>query len=175
MRRSGWLAVPANAKVSRSHKRISACMRLSFAPGDSFVALKEVVRAGDPHQSLRLGRALEDCGQQIARGKLVVVAADEELGRGALREEAVGVVSPGGVDRQTQRDQPSNARIAAADAQANLCAEGESREENGTMELRVEPVEGGAHVFLLAVAVVVLSLAKANAAKVEAQHGQAEG
>ena len=104
-----------------------------------------------------------------------MVAADEELGRGALREEAVGVVSPGGVDRQTQCDQPSNARIATAGAQANLCAEGESGEENGTMELRVEPVERGAHVFLLAVAVVVLSLAEANAAKVEAQHGQAEG
>ena len=39
------------------------------------------------------------------------------------------------------------------------------------MELRIQPVEGGAYVLLLAVAVVVLSLAKANAAKVEAQTG----
>ena len=133
-------------------------MRLSFAPGD----FRCPERSGPRRRSTSAASARARAGRLRSAdrvGKLVVVAAEEELGRGALREEAIGVVSPAARNWADPVLQPSNARIAAADAQANLCAEGESREENGTMELRVEPVEGGAHVFLLAVA-VVLSLAE---------------
>ena len=43
------------------------------------------------------------------------------------------------------------------------------------MKLRIQPIQRGVDVALLAVAVIMAALAQTHAAKVEAQHGKTEG
>lgn len=109
------------------------------------------------------------------RAELVVVSADEELGGGAAGgEEVVGVVAVVGVDGEAQTDEAFDAGVAAAGAQADVGAEGKTREEDGEAEAVVEPVEGCADVVDFAVAFVVCAFAEAGAAEVEAEDGETE-
>jgi hypothetical protein len=136
---------------------------------------KEVVGAGNPDQLFGLAGE-GDCGLDVGNGAVLISrAADEELGLGAIAQEAEVVVAAFGVDGKPESDEARNARIAAADLEADPGAEGESGEEDGAMELAVEPVDGGTNVVLLAAAVIVGALAEARAAEVEAKDGETEG
>ena len=117
----------------------------------------------------------EDVLHDLGWAELVLRAADEELGLDAFGEEAVGVVASGSADGETETDEALDADVSAAGAEAYVRSEGKAGEEDGELVVVLEPAQGGADVVLLAVAVVVGSLAEARAAKVEAQDGEAKG
>lgn len=136
---------------------------------------EEVVGVLNPDKLFGITRAGDGGFDLRARAVQVAGAADEELGLGAIAEEAEIVVAAFGVDGQAESDKAGNARIATANLEADPGAEGESGKEDGAMELAVEPVERGADVVLFALAGIVNAFAQSGAAEVEAQDGQAEG
>jgi hypothetical protein len=138
-------------------------------------SLKEVFCAFDPDELLRLGGAFEDGFDDGARAVFVVIAADEELGLGALWEEAVGIVASACANRKAKTDEAFHAGVSAAGAQSDVGTEGEAGEEDREIEILIDPIERGMDVLLLAAAIVVSSFAQADAAEVEAEHGEAEG
>lgn len=112
-------------------------------------------------------------GNFVARAELVASSADEELGHRAMGEEGVAVVASFGMDGKAEGDGAFDADVATGNAQADVGAEGESGEEDGEVQMLVEPVEGGADVVLLAAAVVMSAFAEPGAAEVEAEDGKA--
>src|SRR5579859_4877694 len=77
-------------------------------------------------------------------------------------------------DRSAHGDQRFYTVVGARRAQADRRAKGKSCKDNGQVIFAVEPVEGGADIFDFAVALVVLALAQARSAEVEAKHGESE-
>ncbi len=138
-------------------------------------ALKEVVSARNPDEPLRLWDALKDAFQDITRPILIVIATDEKLGPGTLRQESVCVVSALGAHRQSETNQPLHSRVSAAGPHPNVRAERKTREDNRSIEIVFHPIQCGLDVVLLADALIVRTFTKANAAKVEAKHRKAEG
>ena len=99
----------------------------------------------------------------------------KSLGSTQRGEEAVGVVATFGPDGQAEADETFHANVAAAGAEADRCApKGETGEEDRLAEVQFEPLQGGANVVLLAVAIVVDAFTETNAAEVEAQDGKSE-
>jgi hypothetical protein len=134
-----------------------------------------VVGSFDPEELLRLWGFFEYSLHNIAWAVLIVIAADEELGLRAVRKEAVGVVAACRADGDTETDEPFDAWISAAGAEPYVGAEREAGEEDGQVQVLLEPVEGGFDVVLFASALIVRAFAEAGAAKVEAKDGKAEG
>ncbi len=133
-----------------------------------------MIAAGNPDHLLWFGRCGDDGFHLCNRAVLILIAADEQLGLYALRQIFVGVMPALGGNGKTQRDEAAHARIAAADAHADICAEGKSGEQDGLVKFLIEPIECGADVILLATAIVVGAFTAAGAAKVEAQDGEAK-
>jgi hypothetical protein len=124
---------------------------------------------------LGVGQGGELRFEQGFRAKAVAIATDEELGLGAGGEEIEVVVAAlDGGDGSADSNKGADARVGAGNPQSDGSAEGEAGEDEREMEFVVEPVEGGAHVVLLTVTVVMFASTQPGAAKVEAQHGQAE-
>jgi len=67
-----------------------------------------------------------------------------------------------------------HASIGTRGSQSNRCTKRESRENDGQMKLRVQPVESGADVFHFSLAVIVFARAESRAAEVKAQDGKTE-
>ena len=133
-----------------------------------------MVCIGDPDQLLRLRCGCDDRTDRLHRPIRVVVTADEELRLRAGAQTIVGIGAAFGFHRQAQRDQAAHSRIAATGLQPNGCAKRKSGEENRPLIFLLQPIERAAHVVYLAYAMVMRAFAAASAAKVEAQHGQAE-
>ena len=87
-----------------------------------------MVSAGEDAGAFGFGSAGPGLLEVVDRRELVVVSAEEELGLGAVGEEAVSMASTGGVDRQAERDEAADARVSAAGVQAYVRAEGKAGE-----------------------------------------------
>ena len=154
--------------------------KLRLYPLDDFglnlvqLANKKVVCVLDPDQLFWLGRSRHHSLNLGHWTVLVVIAADEKFGLVATWQISVGVVSPLRHNRQTQRNQAGNTRVATAGTHADVGPEGKSCKQNRTVKFVFQPIESGAHIILLSMAVVVHALASANAAKVKAQDGNSE-
>ena len=137
-----------------------------------------MVSAFNQHQFLRLGNRCNQSFQLRPRTKLIARAADEQLWLHAVAQE-IKIVGARlfriGGDRNrwnSHSNRRLHSSIRTRGAQPNRGAEGESRKQQRQVELRIQPVESGAHVFDFRVAVIVFALAESGAAKVEAQHGK---
>ena len=112
--------------------------------------------------------------------KLIARTADEELGFHAVAEKLECVSSRrfavrGNRNRwHTNSNHRFHASIGARGSQSNRRAKRESRENDGQMKLRVQPVESGAGVFHFSLAVIVFARAESRAAEVKAQDGKTE-
>ena len=137
-----------------------------------------MVSAFNQHQFLRLGNRRDQSLELRPRTKLIARAADKQLRLGAVAQEVKGIharrfrIGGDGNRRNSHAYQCLHAHIWTRSSQPNGRAKGESREQQGKVELRVQPVESGANIFNFAVAVIVFALAESGAAKVEAQHGK---
>ena len=147
---------------------------VEFGVGVGGDALEEVVCAGDDFAVPGWRGLGEDLVEGCGGAELVVVAGDEEFRLGALGEEVPGVAAAGGLDGCAEGDEAGDSRIAAGGAKADVGAEGEAGEEDGSAVLAGEPVERGTDVVYLADAVGVGAFGEAGAAEVEAQDGDAE-
>src|ERR1035437_1572603 len=137
------------------------------------MAFEEMV-SGDEYQLFRVGGFGNEFLQRILRAVLIVVAADEELGFGAVPQERKRVKASIGFDRRTDRDDCANVTVGTRSSQTRGRSEGEPGEDDGQRELMLQPSQRGLHIGYLAASLVVLASAQAGAAKVEAQHGKAE-
>ena len=141
-------------------------------------SLEKMISAFNQHEFLRLGNRRNQRLQLRPRTKLIARAADEQLRLGAVVQEIKRIHARSlriGSDRNRRNahtDQRLHASIRTCRAQPDRRAERESCEQQRQVELRVQPVESGAHIFDFAVAVIVLAMAESGAAKVEAQHGK---
>src|SRR5260370_40957420 len=91
------------------------------------------------------------------RSELVVRAAYEQFGLGAIFQKLIGVSSAFHGNRHSQPNQAFHAIVAAGCTQSRGSAEREPAENHRQMKLIVEPVERGADVFYLAFSVVMLA------------------
>ena len=137
-----------------------------------------MIRALDHNQLLRVGRRGDKSLQLRPRTKLIAAATDKQfrLHTAAQEIKRVGSRCFGiGSDwnrRNSDSDHGLYPRIRTRRSQPNRSAERESCKQKRQMELRIQPVEGGADIVDLAVAMIVLAGAESGAAKVEAQHGK---
>ncbi len=139
-----------------------------------------MIAAFNQNQFLRLRHRRDQRFQVRLGAKLVASAADEQL-RLCARMQEIKRISPrrfrGGGDwnrRNTNSNHCLHPRIRTRRPQTNRRAEGESREHQGQMKLRVQPVKSSANILDFAVAVIVLALAESGAAEVEAQYGKSK-
>ncbi len=141
-------------------------------------SLEKMVSAFNQHQFLRLGNRRNQSLQLRPRAKLIARSADEQLRLGAIAQEVECVharrfrIGSDRNRRNTHADQRLHASIRTRGAQPDRRAERESCEQQRQVELRVQPVESGAHIFDFAVAVIVLAMAESRAAKVKTQYGK---
>ena len=138
------------------------------------VSEKEVVGAGNEEQLGGFGSRGGHLAELVSGGELVAVAAEQQLGHGALGEEAVMVISAFSMGGQAEGCEGADARVRATGGEAHGCAKGEAGGEDGPVVAGDEPVERAADVVGL-VAAVVVALAESGSAKVEAENGPAEG
>jgi len=138
-------------------------------------ALEEVLGTGDDSGAFGFGNLGPDSLELLDGRELVVVAAQEELGLGTLREKTIGIVAARRGDGKAESDEPTDARVSAAGMEANMGAKGESGKEDGPLEGTVEPVERSTSVVALPGPVGVLAFTQPYSAEIEAQNGQAEG
>src|SRR5690349_20977095 len=113
-----------------------------------------MVGAFDPDQPLWFGGVGKGLLHLKARPKGVMFAADKKFGLRTAGEEAVGIVSALGVNRQPQSHQSCNSRVAAARAKPHVGAEGEAAEENWQFQIGSHPAQSGANVILLSASIV---------------------
>src|SRR5579872_170187 len=139
-------------------------------------SLEEVVAAFDDHQLLRLWQGCNQGFQFGARAELVARSTHEQLGLEAVAQK-IESINAGlfrvGSDRRngnSYANHSANSRVGTSRSQSNRRAKRKSREDQRQMKFGIEPVKRSAHVFDLALALVVFALAQARAAKVEAQH-----
>src|SRR5664280_2313299 len=83
---------------------------LNCRPHFGEMAFEEMV-SGDEYQLFRVGGFGNEFLQRILRAVLIVVAADEELGFGAVPQERKRVKASIGFDRRTDRDDCVNVRL----------------------------------------------------------------
>src|SRR5580692_4230781 len=80
------------------------------------------------------------------------------------------------VDRQSKTDQFSDSGILASYAQADPCAEAETRcQQRYAGKFPCEVIERRADIVFFAEAMIVASLAGSYSAKIETQNGNAQG
>ena len=151
-------------------------VEFKLGTGGGGSAGKEVVCAWNPNDALRVRRGDQVAFEYALRAELVGVAGDKELGHvSATGQKIVGIVPAGGTDRQANADQPSDARVPAAGTQADIRPEAEPGKKQWQAGVAAgEPVEGGLHIPYFAPAIIVRAFGQARAAKVEAQHWEAE-
>ena len=128
-----------------------------------------------PQETFGLGGCGEELLHVLAGAVLIVIATDEELRLHAAGEKFVGIVTAFCVSRHAEADQALDPDVAAAGAQADVGAEGEACEEDGTPEVELQPGECGADVVLLALPVVECAFTEPYATEVEAEYGQSKG
>src|SRR5262249_3941064 len=138
------------------------------------MAFEKVIGVRDDDQLAGLRGQLRDSPHMLRRAKLVARAAHKQFGTSAAFKEAVGINSSFRAYRRSQRNQPGNAFVSAGHAQAGRGTEREPAKDDGPVKLRIQPVERGANVALLALSLVMLALAHSRAAKIEAQNGKAK-
>jgi acetylornithine deacetylase len=135
--------------------------------------LEEVLCAFDPDHVLWIRCALKHRLDGVARTELVYCATDEELRLGAALEEVEAVASAFGAIGNSEADHAFDTGISAARLQANIGAEGESREQNGEAKVGVQPIHGCARVVDLFVTVEG-TFAETYPTEVEAKDREAE-
>ena len=137
------------------------------------MAVEEVI-AGNEHQFLRIGGLGNDCLQSLVWTVLIVIAADEQLGLPAVAQKRVGVQTAFGLNWCTDRDQGLNIRIGTGGAQSGGSPKGKACEDDGQLELVLQPSERSMHVGDLTASLIVLTGAQSRATEVEAQHRKSE-
>ncbi len=139
-----------------------------------------MIGAGEERQLFGIGSRGNHARKFVGRRKLILVSAEKELGNGAVIEVVVLVAAGfglvGGLNGKAERNERSGmddtcARTAGFDGHGRTKAETDGH--HGKSVLVFEPAESGFHVggFRLA---VVLALAAACPAKVEAKHRPSE-
>jgi hypothetical protein len=133
-------------------------------------ALKEMICAFDQDQLLWFGKGGHNSFKLHAWCELVAGTAYEQLRfRAALKKIQIVTASLRGKHRQAQANHGPNSLVRTSHPQTYSRSEGESREDEGQMELAIKPVESSANVIDFADAVIVLALAQPRPTKVEAQ------
>ena len=137
-----------------------------------------MISAFNQHQFLRLRNRRDQSLQLRPWAKLIARAADKQFWLEAFLQEIKCVNARRfriGRNRN-RRNANSNQRlypsIWTCGSQSNSRAEGESREQQRQVELRVQPVESRANIFNFPVTVIVFAMTESGAAKVEAQYGK---
>ncbi len=116
------------------------------------VAGEEVVGIFDDDEAIFTGKSRDEFFNFGASAEFVVGAVNEEFGLGAIGEKP----EIGAVHRNAEADEFVDARIAAADAQANQTAKTETNKKQWRVrEFGGEKIQGGLHVTLFADAFVV--------------------
>jgi hypothetical protein len=139
-------------------------------------SLEEMVSAFNQNKSLRFRNRRKQGFQLRPRTKLVACSADEQLWLGTILQE-IQLISArcfrilGDRNRRNSHaDYGRHSSVGTCGAQPDRRAEGESRKQQRQVELRIQPVESGAHIIDFAVSVIVLAVAESGATEVEAQH-----
>jgi len=132
----------------------------------------------NPNEAFGWGCSSEYSFEVMDGSVTVMVAKEEELGKGAVGEEWVGIASESctiqrDIDGKSDGYKGLYAVVIMCGVEGDGGAEGETGGEDGQVEVVVEPVEGGEDIFALADAAVVFAVAEANRAEVEAEDGQA--
>jgi len=149
-----------------------------FRCGGVGCASEEMVGFRNPNEAFGWGCSSEYSFEVMDGSVTVMVAKEEELGKGAVGEEWVGIASESctiqrDIDGKSDGYKGLYAVVIMCGVEGDGGAEGETGGEDGQVEVVVEPVEGGEDIFALADAAVVFAVAEANRAEVEAEDGQA--
>lgn len=137
-----------------------------------------MIRAFNQNKFLRLRGRGHQRLQLCPRTELIARAADKQFRFRALAQkiQCIGPrhfrVGSHRNRRNTNTDQSLYPLIRTCGAQPHGGAERKSREYQGQMKLRIEPVDRRPDIFDLAMAVIVFALAESGAAKVETQYGK---
>jgi len=135
------------------------------------LAGKEMIDSFDDDEMIFAGERGDERFDFFDGAVLVVASVHEQLGLLAVAQEREIRVVHG----NAQADQVRDARVFAADAHTDPRTETESREQQRhTRKLGSKKIQHGTDIALLAVAAVVYAGAESRAAKIEAQHGDAE-
>src|SRR5262249_53886060 len=135
------------------------------------VPVEEVIGLGNDHELARRGQRLHELADGVAVPEHVVLALDEEPRDASVPQEpVVGPVA----QREAESQGRPHLRGAGGHAQGHARAERESSGHEGPRwEAPLHFAERGQGVVLLAATVVVVALAAAHAAEVEAEGGEA--
>ena len=133
--------------------------------------------AGNKDDASRRNRGRMETGGEAFEsrlcGVLIAFSLNQQLGfcAGAQIVERKLTI----VDRQSETDQFSDSRILAAYAQADPCAEAETRcQQRHARKFRCQVIERRADIVFFAAAMVVASLTGSYTAKIETQNGNAQ-
>ena len=143
-------------------------------------ACKEMIPALDHDQLLRFRNRRDQRLQFRPRPELVARSADEQLWLWTFAQEVERVstrffhFSRKRTNRHSQADECIHPSMWTCGAQSDCRAEGEPREHQRQMKLRVEPVQSDSNIFDFSSPAIVLALAQAGAAEIEAQNRKSE-
>lgn len=119
-----------------------------------------MICAFDEYKLLWLRKRFHQPFQLPMRPELVVRAANEKLGLGAILEETEfipAVVNRG--HRQTQRDYRFHTRVRARGLQTDRSTKREAGKNQRKVKFTIEPVERDANIVHFATTIIVLALA----------------
>src|SRR5712692_1280008 len=142
--------------------------------GIEFVELagKEVINSLHKNQMIIAGKGCNEVLDALSLAELVVAAVDKQFRFVALAQKRKIHV----VDGKTHAHQVRDPRMLATDAQTHPRTKTESRQQDRhTRELSPQKVDRRAHVIPLTDSAVMFARAQPRAAKIESQHGEAEG
>src|ERR1700739_1775198 len=136
------------------------------------MAREKVVGVFDDNQPVFSAQLRDSFLHSLSFAEFVVGAVNEQLRLRAIRKER----EIRAVHRDPDPDQFADARIAAADTKAHETPKAEAGEEQrDAWKLCSKIIERGFHIALLAASLVVVAWDEARAAKIEAQHRDAQG
>ena len=130
---------------------------------------------GDKHKLFGIGGLPHNLFQRFVRAKLVVVAADEQLGLRTLPEKRKRVEPAIGGNRRSQRYQGTDVGIRTAGLESVAAPKENPAKDDGQRELLLQPCQRGLHIADLATPVIVLACAQPRPPEIEAQDRKAKG